>query len=148
MKTLNLPTSGNIYVDTQAIVYTVEKHPVYAPVLRPLWTAARGTNRVITSDITLLETLVLPIRNADTGLQTRFETFLLHSDTRLLPITHDILREAARLRATVSGMKAPDAIHAATALLTGCALFITNDSGFRHVPNLPVVMLDDVLATP
>ena len=39
---------------------------------------------------------------------------------RLLPITQSILREAARLRATIK-LKTPDAIHAATA----SAAFVT-----------------------
>jgi predicted nucleic acid-binding protein len=57
------------------------------------------------------------------------------------------LREAARLRATISGLKTPDAIHAATALQHGCALFVSNDVGFRRVPGLSLAILDDVLAT-
>jgi predicted nucleic acid-binding protein len=59
-----------------------------------------------------------------------------------------VLREAARLRATIAGLRAPDAIHAATALLSGCALFVTNDAGFKRVPGLPLVVLDDVIAAP
>ncbi|MBC7527815.1 MAG: PIN domain-containing protein, partial [Chthonomonadaceae bacterium] len=66
----------------------------------------------------------------------------------LLPITKDVLREAARLRATISGLKTPDAIHAATALLNQCRLFITNDRGFLRVPGLNTAILDDVLAAP
>ena len=42
-------------------------------------------------------------------------------------------------------MKTPDAIHAATALRADCALFITNDTDFRRVEDLPVVVLDDLL---
>jgi len=67
---------------------------------------------------------------------------------RLIGITEDVLREAARLRAIIPGLKTPDAIHAATALVHGCVMFITNDMGFRRVPNLPLVLLDDVLAAP
>jgi predicted nucleic acid-binding protein len=43
---------------------------------------------------------------------------------RLLPITRPILLEAARLRAATK-LKTPDAIHAATAMDAGCALFVT-----------------------
>jgi predicted nucleic acid-binding protein len=45
-------------------------------------------------------------------------------------------------------LSTPDAIHDATALLYGCALFVTNDFGFRHVPGLPLAVLDDILAAP
>ena len=63
---------------------------------------------------------------------------------RLLPITHAILRDAARLRATTK-LKTPDAIHAATAADSRCVLFITNDVGFRGVGSIPVVILNDLL---
>jgi predicted nucleic acid-binding protein len=42
-------------------------------------------------------------------------------------------------------LRTPDALHAATGGSCGCTLFFTNDVGFRRVPGLPVVILDDVL---
>lgn len=54
------------------------------------------------------------------------------------------LRDAARLRATTK-LKTPDALHLATAQGASCALFITNDSGFRGIAGLPLVILDDLL---
>jgi predicted nucleic acid-binding protein len=55
-----------------------------------------------------------------------------------------VLREAPLLRATTN-LKTPDALHLATARLAGCALFVTNDGGFRSAGNIPVVILDDLL---
>jgi predicted nucleic acid-binding protein len=42
-------------------------------------------------------------------------------------------------------LKTPDAIHLATAQNAGCALFVTNDGGFRGLAALPLVILDDLL---
>ena len=64
---------------------------------------------------------------------------------RLLPITPLILRAAAGLRAALSKLRTPDAIHAATADSAGSTLVLTNDAAFRRIPNLPVVVLDDLL---
>ena len=44
-----------------------------------------------------------------------------------------------------TGLKTPDALHAATAIRAECTLFITNDNDFRRVRDLPVVVLDDFL---
>ena len=149
MGVMALPPAGTIYMDTQTVIYTVQQHPVYASVCQPLWQAARsGRPLVISSDLTLMETLVMPLRNNDAVLIHQFRQFLLHTDVRLQPITQNVLEEAARLRAVVPGLKTPDALHAATALLHGCALFVTNDAGFRRVPHLPFVLLDDILAAP
>lgn len=149
MGSLNLPAGGTVYVETPAVIYTVEPHPVYAPLLRPLWQAAQAQSlQVITSELTLLETLVHPLRHQDSILQAAYERLLLSTpEVRLLPLTQDVLREAARLRAAIPGLRTPDALHAATALLVGCALFLTNDTGFRRVPGLPLAVLDDVLAS-
>jgi predicted nucleic acid-binding protein len=143
---LTLPTSGFVYADAQIAIYSVDAHAVYAPVCRPLW--QEGGHLVVTSELTLLETLVGPLRSGDTGLAVRREDLWRQPNTRMLPITEAVLREAARLRALYTALKTPDAIHAATALLHGCALFVTNDTGFRSIPGLPLVLLDEVLAAP
>jgi len=149
MGSLTLPLTGTVYVETPALIYTVERHPVYEPPLRPLWQAVEAeTTMAVSSELALLETLVLPTRQGNAALQADYARLLLRTPhMRLLPITQDILREAARLRAAVPGLRTPDALHAATARLASCALFITNDRGFRRVPGLPLAILDDVLAT-
>lgn len=148
MGSLILPLAGTVYVETPAIIYTVEPHPVYAPLLRPLWEAAQAQSlQIITSELTLLEALVHPLRRQDLVLQAAYERLLLATpEVKLLPLSQDVLREAARLRAVIPGLRTPDALHAATALIAGCTLFLTNDTGFRRVPGLPLVILDDVLA--
>lgn len=93
-----------------------------------------------------METLVVPIRDSNTALINTYEQLLLSQTIRLIPIDQTVLKEAARLRATTN-LKTPDAIHAATALNNGCTLFLTNDSQFRNVAGLPVVILREVLAS-
>jgi predicted nucleic acid-binding protein len=63
---LAVPASGRVYVDTQVVIYTVEKHPVHERRLRPLWQAVQaGSIEVVTSELTLLEVLVAPLRRGD-----------------------------------------------------------------------------------
>ena len=145
MGTLTLPTSGLVYLDGNPVIYTVEKHPIYGPLLQPLWQAAQAKGiEVVSSDLVLMETLVGPFKSGDTTLEKAYDQALLGTDLRLLPITQPILREAARLRAATK-LKTPDALHAATAMNAGCALFVTNDAGFRGVAGLPLVILSDLL---
>jgi predicted nucleic acid-binding protein len=145
--TLILPVSGLVYLDSNPIIYTVEKHPVYGPLLQPLWLASQAkTIEVVSSELALMETLVGPLKSGNATLERLYERALLGTDMRLIPIKQDILREAARLRATTK-LKTPDAIHLATAQLASCVFFVTNDAGFRGVASLPLVILDD-LRTP
>lgn len=147
MGTLNLPSSSLVYVDTAIIIYSVEKFPTYYATLEPLWLKLKAKEiRVISSELALMETLVLPLRNSDADLLQTYESLLTASEMRLIPVTLSLLRNAASLRATTN-LKTPDAIHAATALDAGCTLFLTNDKGFRNAPTLPVVILSEVLAS-
>ncbi len=149
MGSLTLPITGTVYVETPALIYTVERHPRYEPLLRPLWQAVQARTVIaVSSELALLETFVMPMRQGDVSLQAAYERLLLHTpQMHLRPITQTILREAARLRASIAGLRTPDALHAATAFEAGCALFVTNDAGFRRIPNLPLAILDDMFAS-
>lgn len=145
MGALSVPTSGIVYVDTMIVIYTVERYPAYWPLLEPLWQAAQGgTIEIVSSELTLMETLVGPLKSGDTKLENAFEQALLGTEVRLFPITQPILRQAAQLRATTK-LRTPDALHAATGLHLACVQFVSNDVGFRAVPGLPLVILDDLL---
>jgi len=145
MGTLTIPSSGLVYLDANSVIYSVEKHPDYWPLLKPLWQAAQGkTIEIVSSDLVLMEVLIGPLKSANTALALAYEQLFQQAQKRLVPITHAILREAARLRTTTK-IKTPDALHAATALNAGCVLFVTNDAGFRGVVGLTFVILSDLL---
>jgi predicted nucleic acid-binding protein len=152
MGSVAVPTTGTICVDANIVIYRVEKHPRYSPVLRPLWTAvAAGQARVLASELILLETLIGPYRANDPRLASDYETFFGLPGIELIPISSAILREAARLRAQILRLRSPDAIPAATAQGHGATTLLSNDPGFRNVPGLNVIVLDDVItasATP
>jgi predicted nucleic acid-binding protein len=134
-----------VYFDANPVIYSVEKHPVYEPLLEPLWLAAQANAiEVVSCELVLMEVLIGPLKSGDTALAGAYELLFQQAQTRLLPITQPILREAARLRATTK-LRTPDALHAATAKDAGCVLFVTNDFGFRLVSGLPLVILDDLL---
>ena len=145
MGQLVIPSGSKIYVDTAVLIYTLEVNTDYFSLLQPLWTMfqARGIE-LISSELILMEVLVLPLRNNNESLVSDYEEILLNSTMQLIPISQSILKQAANLRATNS-LKTPDAIHAATALSVNCDLFITNDKGFRKLSNLPVAILSEVL---
>jgi predicted nucleic acid-binding protein len=145
MGQLNLPLNALVYVDTAVLIYSVEANPNYRELLRPLWLKLKASElEVISSELSLMEVLIVPLRNNDTALVNDYEQLMLEGDMKLIPISQTILREAARLRATTN-LRTPDAIHAATAINTGCTLFLSNDRGFRAIPNLSAVILQDVL---
>jgi len=145
MGSLTLPERGTVYLDAQILIYSVERHPRYAERLRALWNAVDEERlRVYSSELTYLETLVLPLRRGDSQLISDYESFLEKAMTALLPISRNILLETARLRASLSSLRTPDALHAASALSAGLDAFLTNDHAFLKVPGLNVVLLDQL----
>ena len=145
MGELSFPSGSRIYLDTAPIIYSVEKIAVYWPFLRTLWQTAKSKEvEIVTSELTLLETLVQPIREDHQNLIAAYETLLTKTDIGLYPITLEILRASAKLRAT-HNFKTPDAIHSATALTSNCNYLIANDAGFRRLANIDVIILSDLL---
>ena len=139
MGSLTLPSSGSVYVDANTIIYSVEHIEPYYSLLRPLWRGVSAKSyRIVTSELALLEVLVKPIKTGNTRLENGFRRLLEHSpDIDLIPISRPILRQATVVRAT-TGLKTPDAVHAATALEQVASVFITNDLIFRRVAGLPL----------
>jgi hypothetical protein len=100
MGQLNFPASGLVYLDTVTIIYSIERFPEYIALLDPMWQQIRfGTFQIMTSELALLETLVMPIRQANALLINRYETLLTSSEISLISITQAILKSAANVRA-------------------------------------------------
>ncbi len=145
MGPLTLPALGPVYLDANGFIYSVERVEPYRTLLESLWQQARaGEFDVASSDITVLETLVKPLREGDEVVEMLLRSVFDAHEVSLIPATRELWEDAARIRAD-TGLKTPDALHAATALRAGCALFITNDTDFRRVEGLPVVVLDDLV---
>lgn len=146
MGSLRLPPGGVVYVDSNCVIYAVERIQPYCDALQPVWhSAASGEIRAATSEISLLEVLVKPLRLGDARLEADFRRFCGSREFQFLPVSTHVIDRAARVRAE-SGLKTPDAIHAATAVGLGAQLLITNDPGFRRVEGLPVAVLSEVLS--
>jgi predicted nucleic acid-binding protein len=146
MGSLSYPLSDPVYVDANILIYTVERVQPHVGTLRAFWrwTNAQGLV-VLTSELTVLESLVGPLKAGNQGLTTRFRRLLFQSaNLRLIPVSRSILERAAQLRAQIPALKTPDAIHAATALEAGTMTFITNDMQFRQVSGLNVVAPHDL----
>ena len=130
---------ARVYVDANAWIYAREPLPKWDG-LRLFFECARaGYWMLVTSELSLAEALVHPIRTRDRRAQADFAR-LLQSDEQLAValISRNILIEAATLRATRQ-LEMPDAIHAATAKIARCTHFLTGDEALASAVHLPVL---------
>ena len=146
MGPLTLPPNGLVYLDANGLIYSVERVEPYRTLLEPMWREAQNGNlTIVSSPVLVIEALVKPLRDGNAEIETQYRELFASNAVRLLDASYQVFEDAARLRAQTR-LKVPDALHAATALQASCALFVTNDTDFRRVTGLPVVVLDDLLS--
>jgi predicted nucleic acid-binding protein len=120
-----------VYVDANIFIYYVDGEPsLQAEARRQLSDHLTAGAQLVTSEITVGECLRgVPID--DEGTQTAFSSVLEGGAyLSLIPVTLPLIRRAATLGAELN-LKLVDAIHVATAEISGCAEFLTNDRRIR-----------------
>ncbi len=134
------------YLDTAPLIYVIEDHPTFAPLVFPLLHAIdRGEKRGVPSFLTLAEILVQPYRRRRADLAARYRELLLGSpNMRLLALDEAVAVEAARIRASY-GVRLPDAVHLATAVTAEAEVFVTGDARLRRFREVRVVVLGDLI---
>ncbi len=132
-------------LDTTPLIYFIEKNATYHPLVRPFFVAlAREQFTVVTSTITLVETLVHPIRNNHHEIARRYREILLNtSHLTTFDVSPDIAQKAAEIRANYQ-IRTPDAIQLAAALQGGATFFLTNDHGLKKFSEINVIVVDDL----
>ncbi len=145
MGIVELIAERQIYLDANPIVYFVEQYTDYSDVLTELFIAIdKSEILAITSELTLAEVLVKPIRDSRADLQLAFEQRLTtKGGLAVAAIDRPILALAAEIRAMQPALKLPDAIHLATALDTNCKVFLTNDQRIKST-SIEVIYLSQL----
>lgn len=135
-----------VYLDTAPIIYAIEDgYPDYKEITLPFFKmVSRGKCLAITSVISLLEELVLPVRNKDIWLVRKFQRFFYQTRVRTVEISSQIAEDAAELRALHTKLQIADAIQIATALSTNAAYFLTNDRELPVVSGTKVLITDNL----
>ncbi len=132
-----------VALDTAPLIYFTEENPDYIQVVDLFFEALRrGEFTIVTSTITLLETLVDPLRRRDTKIANVYRNFLFGTrGVKTVPIDRDIAEEAARLR-SIYPLRTPDSIQMATAIQMNATYFLTNDKAFPSLSTLKVLKLE------
>ena len=131
-----------IYLDTNFVIRFVESEDWR--LLQVLEQAGPGLLELFTSELTLAEVMVGPLKSGDQALATYYQEFLTTDEfLQVVPIDRVILLETARIRAQY-GTRTPDAIHCATALGAGCSVFLSSDARLRMPQGLDRVALEDI----
>ena len=139
-----LGTYKVIGLDAMSFIYHFEKKPHFGPITKALFAHIQaGKASAVISVLVAGEVLtgVKKARNQEMILRYRhiFGTLphLVIRDANMR-----VMEKMSDLRAAY-GLKTPDAIHVATALLNGAQAFVTNDVSLKRVNELDVLVLED-----
>ena len=126
---------ATVYLDTNPLIYVTEGNPAFKDQIASLFEALDAADaRLVTSELTLAEVLVRPLRDQDTGLVEAYER-LFDTLVEMQPVSREVLLLTAQLRAQTSSLRTPDAIHVATAKLVQASHFVSGDGGIRTLPD-------------
>jgi predicted nucleic acid-binding protein len=136
-------TGERVYLDTNIFIYALEGFPEYLHILQSIFSAIdTGVFKAVTSELTLAEVLVKPLIDQNRELeQIYLDTIQSSEYLEVIPISREILIEAAKSRVMTPAIHLPDAIHAATAGMSQCSSFITNDKRLKAFTHIPVILL-------
>lgn len=124
-----------LYLDANILILLGEGRDDRAALLTELVVAQppSQTPFLCTSELTLAEVLVKPLREDDDRLVTQYENWMVPEGfMEIGPVDSSTLRHAAVLRSRYKAIKLPDAIHISTAIGLGCSHLLSGD---RRLPD-------------
>lgn len=137
--------AGRLYLDTNVLIAAIEQTTEEAFALRRLLARGHppsaGLQRFLTSELTLAECLVRPMRDGNHELARRYLEVVATTDgLATVPISRVELARAAWLRANYASLRLPDALHLACAFAGNCTHFVSADR--RLAPTHEIATLD------
>lgn len=132
-----------VFLDTSPVVYYLECNELYYLNMKKFW-KEYGECDYVTSAVTVTEYLTFPYQQNNLQLINAFYAFINGMDIEIKSIDKTIADKAAQIRAEYKGFKAMDALQLATACLTGCDLFLTNDMQLRQFREIKCITVDEL----
>lgn len=136
-----------LYLDANVIIYAVEGKDEALRTAARAWLVegSKSGAEFTTSMFSEFECHIRPLREKDFALVDTFSAFLRQPTWQLVPISLEVLRRAAVIRAE-HNLKPPDAIQAASAIEAKCDLFLTND--YRRFDRVASLKIAEVMGSP
>lgn len=133
---------SSLYLDANILIYLVEGNVTISELVLAAFREIEAHNITLyTSEITVTECLNGAYQVGLEELAQKYLELLGTEDfITLLPVDLQVCIEAARISAE-HRLKTADSLHLATAAVSGCQAFLTNDSAFGAGKTVEVVQL-------
>ena len=135
---------NKIFVDTSPIIYLLDEKSPLRPKAEQLFSQfLNSQDKLVTSTITCMEYLVFPYRTNNELAINIFWQFLAECGVKVNKIDEYTAVKAAQIRARYPYFKTADSLQLATACVSGCNLFLTNDKQLRQFKEVDCVILEE-----
>lgn len=134
-----------VFIDTAPMIYYLENSSLYMDSIKKFFTWCMKENiQLVTSTITIEEYLVFPYSSEKMELVDNFKRFIKFMNIEVVNIDPLIAEQGAKIRGKYKNFKAMDALQIATAIVSGCDMFFTNDKQLRQEKELPCMTMEDL----
>jgi len=133
-----------VFLDTAPLIYFLDNDVNFGEKTKEILEEILLSGKpVISSSITGMEYLVYPYRTNNTEKVKVFFEFINDYDIPLTGINMKIATKAAAIRAQYKDFKAMDALQLATAVISGCDVFLTNDKQLHQFKEVNCVTVEE-----
>ena len=136
----------SVLLDTSVLIYYLEEVEPYYLLAEEIFNDILNENiSGALSAISITEFVTKPLADGNITDVERFKSFLSSLSIQVLAVTYEIAERAGKLRSQYPSIRTPDALIVATALESGCDVFVTNDKDLKKLEacGLTVIVLED-----
>lgn len=135
-----------IVLASNVLLHYFEAHPEFGPLARAVMRQVADGLPAITSVLTLLDSLVMPLRLKQPDLyHQHLEVLTTFPNLLVLPIDQAVVERAATLRARYPMLGTPDALTIATGLLNQASLYVTNEPRHLQLAEIKILNLRSIV---
>jgi predicted nucleic acid-binding protein len=127
-----------VYLDSAIIIYAVEQVMPYASIIETRLSAPDIV--CITSDLARMECRVKPIQIKNIELLKDYDYYFEMAMAEIIVLSRQVIDCATNIRA-ICGFKTPDSIHLASALVSRCDVFLTNDYQLNQFTEIAIEII-------
>jgi len=130
-----------LYLDSAPIIYFIEGSPALREAVSARLAGTRnGPDIAVVSHLGRMECRVKPLREDNRPNLERYDRFFAAEGVELVDTDAPVWDMATELRAR-HGLRVPDALHLACAIVNRCDRFLTNDHRLDRIQEVPVEIL-------
>ncbi len=136
---------SSVFLDTSSLIYYLDGfEPFATKVEQFLLSTLNSSTSLYTSTITDTEYFVYPYRENNFSKIIIYKSFLQDVHIQKVCIDDSIAEKAAQIRAFYQSIKTPDSLQLASAIKSGCDVFLANDKQLKQVQEIRVLLVDEL----